>query len=272
MKKIGFVFVAASAAVLVLATTHPLTAGGLRTQLGEAVIENLQIGQTYNLKDLANLRLIVTNTSDIPVDLKMDVLLPRQGELRQAAEPIPDESWLSLGHDYFENLEPNEAAASDIIISIPDDDMYLGQKYQVNIWSHTVGLKTGFLAYGLRTRLIFTIDSVRADEGENITASDASVEFSLQPEELHLEGVVSGKSYDLEEEAGLVLTISNPSDQKQTLKLQSRTVANSLATLTKEYNDAPDASYLQFSEKPKRLGGWFNGTTSRKSVRTAFFT
>ena len=79
---------------LATAAVDGTEAGGLRTQLGEVVIENLQIGQTYNLKQLANVRLIVTNTSDYSVDLRMDVQLPDSSELRKGAEPVPDTSWV----------------------------------------------------------------------------------------------------------------------------------------------------------------------------------
>jgi len=231
------------------AAVNGAEAGGLRTQLGEVVIENLQIGQTYNLKELANLRLIVTNTSDYSVDLRMDILLPDSSELRQGAEPLPDTSWVSLSQSAFE-LDPNEKATSDITISIPDHDQYLGKKYQVTIWSHTLGGKgTGmFLAFGLKSRIIFTTDTVKAAKSEVVTASDASVNFTLKPEEIFLDSVELGKIYDVEKRTGLVLKIANPSKHERTFKLQSLTVANSVATLTKGYQDTPDASYLTFSK------------------------
>jgi hypothetical protein len=224
-------------------------AGGLSTQLGEVVIENLQIGQTYNLKQLANLQLIVTNTSNYGVDLRMDVLLPDKSELRKEAELIPDISWVKLSQNLFK-LSPNEKATSDIVLSIPDDDKYCGKKYEVTIWSHTLGSSGSgmFLAYGLKTRIIFTTDTVRATKSQVVTSSDASVNFTLKPEEIFLDNIELGKIYDVEKNTGLVLKITNPSKQKQTFKLQSLTVGNSVATLTKEYLDAPDASYLKFSD------------------------
>ena len=235
--------------LLVFAVCNVVQAGGLSTQLGEVVVENLQIGQTYNLKELANLRLIVTNTSDYGVDLRMDVLLPDSSELRKGAEPIPDTSWVSLSQTLFE-LGPNEKATSDIILSIPEDKRYLGKKFQVTIWSHTLGGKGSgmFLAYGLKTRFIFTTDTVKAAKNEVVTVSDASVNFTLQPEEIFLDDVELGRTYDLDRKAGLVLEITNPGDREQTFELRSLTVGNSAATLTKEYQDAPDASYLRFSE------------------------
>jgi hypothetical protein len=224
-------------------------AGGLSTQLGEVVIENLQVGQTYNLKQLANLRLIVTNTSDYGVDLRMDVLLPDSGELRKGTESIPNTSWVKLSQNLFK-LNPNEKAISDIIISIPDEDKYVGKKYQVTIWSHTLGGGGSgmFLAYGLKTRIIFTTDTVRATKSEMVTSSNASVNFTLKPEEIFLDNVELGKIYDVEKQTGLALKINNPGEREQTFQLQSLTVGNSVATLTKEYEDTPDASYLTFSE------------------------
>jgi hypothetical protein len=234
---------------LTFATCNVVEAGGLSTQLGEAVIENLQIGQTYNLQQLANLRLIVTNTSDYGVDLRMDILFPDSSELKNGSKPIPDTSWVKLSQNLFK-LGPNEKASSDIIISIPDEDQYLGKKYQVTIWSRTLGGSGSgmFLAYGLKTRIIFTIDTVRATASDAVTSSEASVNFTLKPEEIFLENVELGKIYDVARKTGLVLKITNPSEHEQTFRLEGLTVNNSVATLTKEYEDAPDASYLKFSE------------------------
>jgi hypothetical protein len=227
---------------------HSAHAGGLSTQLGEAVVENLQIGQTYNLTRLANLNLIVTNTSDFAVDLRMDVLLPSGSEMREGAEPIPDTSWVKLSRNLF-TLGPNEKAKADIIISIPDDDGLLGRKYQVMIWSHTLGSGAGmFLAYGLKTRLIFTIDSVRASQDFVAMSSNADISFTLKPEEIFVDNVEPGEVFDVESRTGLVLKITNPGEHPQTFRLKSRSVENSLAKLTDDYEDTPDASYLRFSE------------------------
>jgi hypothetical protein len=52
----------------------------------------------------------------------------------------------------------------------------------------------------------------------------------------------------VDKKTGLVLKVTNPSDRQQAFELHSLTVSNSVATLTQEYEDAPDASYLKFSE------------------------
>lgn len=234
---------------ITLMALSPVTpfAGGLRCQLGEVVIENLQIGQTYNLRELANLQMIVTNTGDQPVDLLMEVLVPDSGQLRQGAMAVPDNSWIELSQDSF-TLGPQQPASADIIISIPDDLQYLGKKFQVIIWSHTVGTGSMFMEVGLKSRIIFTTDTVRASQEEMFTSSNASTNFELKPEEIFLENVPLGHTYDVSDEDGLVLTITNNGEREQTFRLKSRSIANSAATLTSGYDDAPDASYLQFSD------------------------
>ena len=225
------------------------TGGGLSTQLGEAVIENLQIGQSYNLKQLANLSLVVTNTSDFPVDLLMEPLLPAESELKMEASDIPDKSWISFSEDQFK-LGPGEKASSDIIITIPRDESHLGKKYQVMIWSHTLGTGGGGmnLAYGLKSRIIFTIDTTMAGEDYKPPVSNASAGFTVSPKEIFLQGVETGKIYDVAEYTGQILEITNPGDCDRTFILESRTVENSLAMITEGFEDAPNASYLKFSE------------------------
>jgi hypothetical protein len=225
----------------------PAIQAGLSTQIGEAVVENLQIGQSYSLKDLANLNLIVTNTADHEVDLRMDVLLPDPVELRGGAEPIPDVSWLSMTPDFF-TLAPGGKAEAEIHLAIPDEERYLGRKFQVTIWSHTLPSGAGmFLAYGLKTRIIFTISADRPTDNVMAGASGASVDFGLLPEEIHLEGITPGQVFDVAAEGGKVLKVTNRGEQAQKLKLKSRRVYGSLATLTEGYEDAPDASFLRFS-------------------------
>ncbi|MEW5995024.1 MAG: hypothetical protein AB1744_11600, partial [Candidatus Zixiibacteriota bacterium] len=117
-------------------------------------------------------------------------------------------------------------------------------------------------AYGLKTRIIFTPDTVRADEDEVVTSSGASVDFALEPQEILLDDVELGAICDVEEKTGIVLKVTNSGEREQTFKLQSHTVGGSLASLPDEYDDTPDASYLRFSESEFALPP--NGT---KSVR-----
>lgn len=246
MKWIGFIVATVLGLAFTLTMPRSLKAGGLSTQLGEVVVTNLQIGQTYNLMELANLRMSVTNTGADVVNLKMDVLQPEIRELRQGAAIIPDASWVTLSQDSF-TVGSMQPAFSDISISIPDETQYLGKKFQVIIWSHTVGDGSTFMEVGLKSRIIFSTDSIKADIDKLVTSSNASLNFSLQPEEIHLENVPLGMSYDIAEETGHVLTITNSGDHQKAFKLQSQTVESSSTRLTDQYEDTPETSYLRFS-------------------------
>ena len=247
MKRKGFCVAVCLCMVFLITLPGSLTAGGLRTHMGEVVIENLQVGQTYNLKELANLRMIVTNSEENQVDLQMEALVPDTGELRQGAEAIPDISWVTLSQEFF-TVGPLQNAVSDIVISIPDDGRYLGKKYQVNIWSHTLGGGAMNVAVGLKTRIIFTTDTVKADPDQLFTRSDASVDFTMEPGEIHLDDVPLGEKYDIGDKAGIILIITNKGEREQDFRLVSRSLGNSSATLDEEYSDTPDATFLSFSK------------------------
>jgi hypothetical protein len=62
--------------------------------------------------------------------------------------------WVSLAQLNFSNIQPRASAETDVVITIPADAQYKGKKYQVFIWSHTVGRKIGV---GLKSKLLITI-------------------------------------------------------------------------------------------------------------------
>jgi hypothetical protein len=252
MKRIGRVFFFAGLAIALAGAGE--AAAGLRTQVGEAVIENLQIGQEYSLKELANLDLIVMNTGEEEVDLRMDVLIPEPVELKLNAEAVPDISWATLTPSDF-TLGPSGQAEAEIRLAIPYEPAYLGRTFQFTIWSHTIPRGGGMaLAYGLKTRIIFTIATEIPDDAPAATTAAASVDFALQPEDIHVDGVTPGVEFNMATDGGRVLKITNRGDEPQTLNLKSRKVLGSLATLTPGYEDAPDASFLRFSEDKVIVG------------------
>lgn len=129
-------------------------AGGLRTTFGEVLVENLPLGKTYSMEKEAKLPLIISNTSSQEVDLEIEVLLPQEDELKEGFEPIPDIDWIEIKEKEFV-VEPDESARTDIVISLPDDEKYLGKRYQVFLWSHTTGQAIGV---GLKSKLLFSIE------------------------------------------------------------------------------------------------------------------
>jgi hypothetical protein len=241
-----------------------LGSGGLSTQTAAVVIENLKVGHTCSLKALANYQLRITSTCDSPVSLRMDVLLPDSSELKKNAAIIPDTSWVQLIPARFE-MEPQGTAAADIVITIPDDDQYLGRKFQVMVWSHTVG--SSFIQLGLKSRIIFTVDSARADPSEVVSSAGTGLNLGVEPAVISVEGVKLGTTWDLEQESGTVLRVTNRGEQQRTITLQSLTVESSVASLTEGFQDAPDPSFLRFSQSQLTIGA---GETELVRMSLAF--
>lgn len=125
---------------------------GLSTTFGQVRVDNVKIGQTYSMEKDAETPLIIKNTSDIELALKIDVLKPKENELIEECEAIPDTSWITLEQNSFV-LPPKNEISTDVIISIPDEERYKGKRYQVYIWSHT----TGSIAVGLKSKLLISI-------------------------------------------------------------------------------------------------------------------
>ena len=129
-------------------------AAGLTTGFSEVTLEGLGPGKGYSTQEVVGLPLTVVNTGEEPVDLKMELLMPDMSELKEGFEPIPDLAWIRLEKQEFKEIQPNEAATTDVVISIPPDEQYQGKKFQVFIWTHTIGEKIGV---GLKSKLLFTI-------------------------------------------------------------------------------------------------------------------
>lgn len=140
---------------------HPvLEAAGLSTGFSEVTLENLEIGKSYSTKEVAKLPLVVVNTGNEPIDLKIELLMPQSEELKEGFQAIPDLGWIKLEQTDFREIQPNEAATCDVIISIPGEAQYQGKKYQLFIWSHTVGRRIGV---GLKSKLLFSITDSHED-------------------------------------------------------------------------------------------------------------
>ncbi|MCM8781753.1 MAG: hypothetical protein NC828_01700 [Candidatus Omnitrophica bacterium] len=134
--------------------TSYLEAAGLSTDFSEVSLENLEPGKTYSTKEVAALPLTVVNRGEEPIDLKIELLLPDASELKEGFEPIPDLGWVELKETEFKDIGPKKSVTTDVLINIPDNNIYRGKRFQVFIWSHTVGRQIGV---GLKSKLLLSI-------------------------------------------------------------------------------------------------------------------
>jgi hypothetical protein len=225
-------------------------AAGLSCSIGEVLIENLKIGHQVSLQDLANLPLSITNTGDQPVVVRVDGIVPRGDELRQGAAPIPDPSWTYATPDSFV-LTPHGTQLVDLGFKIPDDPALLGKKYQASFWSHTLAKPGDFIACGLSSRVIFTIDPVREDVG---AAASHGAAASLLPPEVTVRGLDEGRSRSLESCLDRPLVIRNPSNQSIVVDLNALHPQLSALGLPTGFGDLLDVAKVDISPSQLRLG------------------
>ena len=118
-------------AAALLSQTSPARADGLRTQFGQVIVKGLKIGETYSMNKLMNLPLRVVNTGDADAALKIESKIPVNG-LVEGYERVPSPDWVRIERSTF-TVAPNHEAATDLIITIPNDPALLGRRFQTDI-------------------------------------------------------------------------------------------------------------------------------------------
>ena len=141
--------------VCMLCLSTYVYAGGLSTAFGEIVFRDVEMGfrRSNSMEAEYGSPLTIQNTSDRDLDLKIEPIYPREDELVEGYEAIPDLSWITVEQQDF-HVPAGTEAATDIIITVPMAAEYAGKKYQAYIWSRTVGLSLGA---GLKSRLLFSV-------------------------------------------------------------------------------------------------------------------
>jgi len=117
---------------IALSIASMLNASTLSTNFADVYIDNLKIGGSYNLSQVANMPMWVGYRGDKPVDLKIDIVQPTPSELKDGYEQIPDPSWINVSRKTL-SLLPDESETVDVTVTIPDDKKYLGKKYQAYV-------------------------------------------------------------------------------------------------------------------------------------------
>src|SRR5262249_3987003 len=74
-------------------------------------------------------------------------------------------------------LDPAASGTADLSLTIPDDERWFGRRFEVLFWSHTLSDGSDLIAVGLKSRIIFSVDSVR-DEAPTAAAGELGIELT----------------------------------------------------------------------------------------------
>jgi hypothetical protein len=188
---------------------------GLRTPLGQLAVSGLKIGKSYSLKALINRTYELINTGDEPLDVGIASEKPTSGEIIPGCEPVPDTKWVSLEKTRFV-IGPSQVAKTDVVVTIPNEERYLGKKYLVVLASRTQG--NAPIQIGLRSRLVLEVSSTppSVDELRQKLSKPKykNLSFDVSPYETVVEDFPLGREVDLLKEKNVKLKVINPNDEE----------------------------------------------------------
>jgi len=221
---------------LLCITTYTIASHGARllTRLAKVHIQNLDIGTKYSSQELGNFTVDVFNDSEIEFDVVMDVIIPNQAELDEGYEALPEKSWIEMPQEVY-NLPPQRWTSAPVGINIPDNQEYLGKKYQAYILSRTLSPegKIG-LGIGLKSKVMITINDAAPEAGQEKRTIAGDIHFLTEPEMVHFEEVKIGRPYTLANSLEKRIRIKNQSDRKLTYKVESIDAKASLLAIDRQ--------------------------------------
>lgn len=217
----------------------------------DVILENLEVGRSYNLRKKGNLPYKVTNIGDETTVILVEVQIPPEDWLKPDYEPIPDPSWIQIVPNKFK-LAPNESGICEVVISIPDDKVWANRSYQFHIWSHLV--RTGFMSTGTRHRLRFSTGiGPETVQKEKKKKGMLSLRLDFKPQSIYLNDVELDKKISLKK-IKKSLKIINWSEDTAKLKISSIDYMKDLS-LPPGYVAAPDPGWVSIKYRKVNLKG-----------------
>lgn len=223
---------------------------GLSSQFVNAVMENLQPGRTYNLRELRGVPYTVKNRGDGTVEVLVESQVPVPKELFKEYEAVPDPTWMEINPPRY-RLGPGEVGFSDLIIRVPDDAKLLGKHFQVAVWAHTV--ETGFLAAAVRSQIRFSIgkgpDTL---EAEAKAKSMVDLNYDLWPTAMSVTKAKVGKN-DVKKLEKKSFKLTNRSEKELELVFGAIPWQGSTAGLPPGFEKIEDLSWVSFEPRTVKV-------------------
>lgn len=200
----------------------------LAVRFPDVVLENVAPGLVLNLRQAKGVPYVVTNNSDMAVDIQVDVELPGPHRIdpKEGYAPAPDAGWIRVVPNRF-RLGPGEVGTAEVILSVPDDPKLAGRHLQINLHARTLG--TGQLALAVNHYVRFSVGvmgpAALAKERDRVALSQLNLDMTPT---LRLEKVPLGRRFNIKEAAGASVKIANKGNDVVKLKLTSAKIHNNL--------------------------------------------
>lgn len=241
-----------AAALLSLAAASPARAViGLASRFGDVILEGVQPGRTYSLREAARVPLGVENRGDAETDVIIEFSKPREGNNSKDYEPIPDPSWLKAVPDRL-HLAAHSVGFFDLMLTVPDDPKLLKRHFQVQVKARSGG--TGMIGVAVENRVRFSVgpgpESIAAEKKQKAMQR---LDFDVTPRELYLVDVPVGKAWDARKEAKKSIRVANYAPDALTVLMTSETWDDRVP-LPEGYAKIPDPAWIRMKTSTISVG------------------
>lgn len=224
---------------------------GLAARFGDVIVENAEIGKTYNLREALKIPFGIENRGSSSVEVVVEIEQPEKKTLKQPYESIPDPSWVKVFPAKL-LVGPNSQGFFDLLLTIPNDPTLNGRHFIAIIKAKTAG--TGLLGVGVENKLRFSIgagpESLKEEKRQKAMAK---LDFDISPQALYLVDVPIGVKFDAKKDQGKTIRVANFSPDKLEILLSSSTWDPQLS-LPVGYEAIPDPGWISFKENSALIG------------------
>jgi hypothetical protein len=213
-----------SFAILFLAGATAFAKLSLGVKFPELVMEKLDVGGIYNLRQLRGIPYVLINQSDQAVQAEVVVQQPRVQDMKDGYEPIPDPNWIKVIPNNLK-MEPGDVMTSDVILAVPKDQALVGRHFQANVLARTTGAQ--LLQVGVASQVRFSVGTLGPDSLKQESKPEkALLNFDVEatPQTLQLPSFPLGRLVDIKKEKGLSVKVANKGDTALKFKISSATV------------------------------------------------
>lgn len=233
-----------------LGTPHPGWSLGLAARFGDVVVENAQIGATYNLRETLKIPFGIENRGNTDVEVVVEFLPPGDGHVLPEYEAIPDPNWLRAIPDRM-TIGANAQGFFDLLLSIPDDQTLNGRHFQAIIVAKTVG--TGLFSVAVENRLRFSVGpGPESLKEEKRMKALSQLDFDVSPQVLYVNDVPVGQTYDVRKETRKAIRVANYSVDPLSLRMMSEPWDKRLS-MPAGYEPIPDPSWIRFNKSDQEI-------------------
>lgn len=257
MKSVKFLLLIAAVLCLVQPASR---AGGLATTTGSMYLGNLKIGQTYSLKQLVGYGFNAQYRGVALVVVNISARRPRN-TTSDGFEPIPDETWVDIDRRSFA-LDSYQTAETDIHVTIPNDEKYLGKKYCVLIVPETSAATVvgGGIALGTALECALRLDiAPKPATPEEIRLLKKqllgqALQVNISPERVFLTEVPIGRNVDVKQEYGDDIKIVNMSDFECNVEIEQLPASKLGFFPPVGYKEPEKQEWLKLGKKKFKVG------------------